>query len=122
MGCWLHKKQPRIFSVFLFLNWPLPTARGLKPGSKSVIPKPSFGTHKDVSNDFEESQKFSKYFIFIYSLFQNEICPQGNIEKVAVQPRLSQKYYPACWPLADIAGSMLSADSHETLPLMRWDF
>lgn len=57
------------------MNWPLPSAEDLKSGSKSVIPKPSFGTHKDVSNGFKESLKFSKCFIFICNLLQNKIGP-----------------------------------------------
>lgn len=81
-AAWHHKKQLRIFSVFLLMNRSLPNAEGFKPRSKSLIPKPSFGAHKDVSNGFKESLKVSKYFIFIYSLFQNRICPESNLEKM----------------------------------------
>lgn len=82
-GLLASQKAAKNLSRFSFLSWPLPSAEGIKPGSKSVVPKPSFGTHKDVSHGFEESPKFSKYFIFIYRLFQNKICPQTNVEKVS---------------------------------------
>lgn len=43
-GLLASQKAAKNLSSFSVLSWPLPSAEGIKPESKSVIPKPSFGT------------------------------------------------------------------------------
>lgn len=64
-----------------------------------------------------------KTLFFIYSLFQNKICPQSNIEKVGkCNPYCLKNSIPVGWSLASITVSVLSADSHEPLRHVGWNF
>lgn len=78
MGCWCHQNSKESSQVFFSWTGPFQTL-GLKPGSKSVISNPSFGSHKDVSNGSQENLKVSKYSICICIFFSKiKYIPRGT--------------------------------------------